>query len=153
MTLQEIIDGLQMISDACLYDPNTGEQFDEPLNDIDKKTLDACKGAIELLSYGVQQPKIDKEKLDQVRNWLIENIFRNPDIMHDDKRFFETYGDPGERTVIDIADVIASLYEVLHVAVTGEDYKYMFHWANKIGAWVEDTTFYDIIYGGDQNAN
>ena len=59
MTLKEIIDGLQMTIDLCLYNPNTGETIAEPRNDMDKTTVDACKGAIELLSYGVQQPKRD----------------------------------------------------------------------------------------------
>lgn len=49
MTLQEIIDGLQMTIDLCLYNPNTGETITEPRNDMDKTTVDACKGAIELL--------------------------------------------------------------------------------------------------------
>lgn len=50
MTIKEIIDGLQIIVDMIRLDPNTGEVFDEPLNDIDKKTLDVCQGAIELLA-------------------------------------------------------------------------------------------------------
>lgn len=94
---------------------------------------------------------MNEEKLTKIRNWLIENIFRSPEIMYDDKRFFEIYGDPGEHTTIDIADVIASLYEALHVAVTGEEYRYMFHWANKIGTWVEDNLFDDILKGGGKD--
>lgn len=54
MTLKEIIDGLQMTIDLCLYNPNTGETITEPRNDMDKTTVDACKGAIELLE---QKPK------------------------------------------------------------------------------------------------
>ena len=55
MTRKEIIDGLQFTIDMFLFDPSTGEKLVEPRNDMDKITIDACKGAIELLE---QQPKI-----------------------------------------------------------------------------------------------
>jgi hypothetical protein len=32
-----------------LFDPTTGETYKEPRNDMDKTTIDACNGAIELL--------------------------------------------------------------------------------------------------------
>lgn len=95
---------------------------------------------------------MDNEKLEQIRKWLIENIFRDPDIMLSENRFIEVYGDPGEHTTIDMCDVIASMYEALHLSVTGEYYRYMFHWANKVGSWVEDNLF-DSIIGGDNDGN
>ena len=49
MTKEEIIGGLQFTVDMFLLDPNTGETYTEPRNDMDKTTIDACKGAIELL--------------------------------------------------------------------------------------------------------
>lgn len=49
MTIKEIIDGLKFTVDMFLFDPNTGETYTEPRNDMDKTTVDACKGAIELL--------------------------------------------------------------------------------------------------------
>lgn len=49
MTLKEIIDGLKFTIDMFLFDPTTGETYTEPRNDMDKTTVDACKGAIELL--------------------------------------------------------------------------------------------------------
>lgn len=49
MTKEEIIGGLQFTVDMFLFDPNTGETYTEPRNDMDKTTIDACKGAIELL--------------------------------------------------------------------------------------------------------
>ena len=49
MTIKEIIDGLKFTVDMFLFDPSTGETFTEPRNDMDKTTIDACKGAIELL--------------------------------------------------------------------------------------------------------
>ena len=49
MTIKEIIDGLKFAVAMFLFDPDTGETYVEPRNDMDKTTIDACKGAIELL--------------------------------------------------------------------------------------------------------
>ena len=49
MTIKEIIEGLKFTVDMFLFNPSTGETFTEPRNDMDKTTIDACKGAIELL--------------------------------------------------------------------------------------------------------
>lgn len=57
MTRKEIIDGLKFTVEMFLFDPITGETFTEPRNDMDKTTIDACKGAIELLE---QEPVLDK---------------------------------------------------------------------------------------------
>lgn len=56
MTREEIISGLNFTIDMFMFDPSTGETLTEPRNDMDKITIDACKGAIELLE---QQPIID----------------------------------------------------------------------------------------------
>ncbi len=49
MTLDEIIQGLQFTVDMFLLDPNTGETLSEPRNDLDKTTIDSCRGAIKVL--------------------------------------------------------------------------------------------------------
>ncbi len=49
MTREEIISGLKFTVDMFLFDPTTGEVYTEPRNDMDKTTIDACRGAIELL--------------------------------------------------------------------------------------------------------
>lgn len=49
MTIKEIIDGLKFTVDMFLFEPTTGETYKEPRNDMDKTTIDACNGAIELL--------------------------------------------------------------------------------------------------------
>ena len=50
MTLKEIISGLKFTIDMFLSDPYTGRKvYTEPRNYLDKITVDACKGAIELL--------------------------------------------------------------------------------------------------------
>ena len=66
MTREEIISGLKFTIEMFLLDPITGETFKEPRNDMDKTTIDACRGAIELLE---QEPRkgrwirVDKDKL------------------------------------------------------------------------------------------
>jgi len=49
MTIKEIIDGLRFTVDMFLFDDITGEMHTEPRNELDKATIDACKGAIKLL--------------------------------------------------------------------------------------------------------
>ena len=49
MTLDEIIEGLKFTVEMFLFNPTTGETYTEPRNDMDKTTIDACKGAIKLL--------------------------------------------------------------------------------------------------------
>ena len=50
MDRDTIIDGLRMTMALCVFDPSTGEEI-EPhlLNDINRATYDACKGALEIL--------------------------------------------------------------------------------------------------------
>lgn len=78
------------------------------------------------------------KQLDEVRLWIVDNIMRNADIM--------LLSDEIRNDKIDLVEVIASLYELLHREVTGQPYNYMFHWANKCGAWLEnDNIFTDMI--------
>lgn len=60
MTIKEIIDGLKFTVDMFLFDPTTGETYTEPRNDMDKTTIDACKGAIELLEQTRWIPVSDR---------------------------------------------------------------------------------------------
>ena len=57
MTREEIISGLKFTVEMFLFDPSTGEKYIEPRNDMDKTTIDACRGAIKLLE---QEPVLDK---------------------------------------------------------------------------------------------
>ena len=61
MTREEIIQGLKFTIDMFLFDPSTGETFEEPCNDLDKITIDACKGAIDLLEQESILDKINEE--------------------------------------------------------------------------------------------
>lgn len=81
-------------------------------------------------------------KMQQITEWLIDNVFRNGVMLHDSNiRHTYTPEEPGE---IDLIDVIASLHNLLFEQVMGEHYDYMFHWANKEGAWCNDNIFDDI---------
>ena len=85
---------------------------------------------------------MSKEELNRICSWLINNIFIDSFVMfNDDVR--ECLTENGTR--IDLAEVIASLFNLLHKEITGEPYDYMFHWANKCGAIVEENMFDDII--------
>ena len=88
---------------------------------------------------------MNEKELNLIRNWLIDHIFRDGQVMFSEARSIEVYGDPGELDEIDLVDVIASLYEVLHATVTGEPYQYMFHWANKCGSDTNDMIFVDLV--------
>lgn len=76
-----------------------------------------------------------KKKLEKIRNYIVDNIMREPNIMFSDACRGTYDGD------IDLVEIIASLYEELHREVMGEPYDYMFHWANKCGSWVESNLF------------
>lgn len=56
MTREEIIEGLRFTVGMFLVNPFTGEERDEEsLNNLDKTTVDACRGAIKILE---QEPEI-----------------------------------------------------------------------------------------------
>lgn len=79
------------------------------------------------------------ERLDKIRNVLVNEIYRNPNIMLNDTIRGEEYND------IDLIEVITDLYEYLHILVTHKSYNYMFHWANKCGSWVETGNFDKLV--------
>lgn len=64
MTRNEIIDGLTFTIQMFLFNANTGEIFTEPRNDMDKITIDACKGAIKLLEQGAK-----------AGHWIANNLY------------------------------------------------------------------------------
>lgn len=81
-----------------------------------------------------EEPKIvNMDKLDYIRDYIVKNVMRNPDIMFN--------AQIREVQEVDPVDIIASLYNELHEVVTGERYDYMFHWANKVGSDVNEDIF------------
>lgn len=83
---------------------------------------------------------ITKEELDNITFTLKEQVFKNEKIMHLLKNK-EDYILFINNQYTDVIDIIASLHNLLYEAVTGNKYDYMWHWANKIGAWCEDNLF------------
>lgn len=65
MTITEIISGLKFTIEMFLFDPNTGEKLTEPRNNMDKITLDACKGAIKALEQQSCEDCISREAVDE----------------------------------------------------------------------------------------
>lgn len=86
---------------------------------------------------------MNEEELKKVREFLVENVFRNPDIV------FSLVSSRGDVDGIDLVDLIASLYDMLHLSVTGEHYDYMWHWCNKVGGWCDDLALYKLLEIGD----
>lgn len=69
--------------------------------------------------------------VEELRNFLVNDILRNPYLMFNDNVRGEEYKD------IDLIGVIVGMYELIHRIKYDEEYDYMFHWANKVGSWVE----------------
>jgi len=68
MTKDEVINGLKFTVGMFLFDPDTGENLTEPRNDLDKTTIDACNGAIELLEQEFCNDAISRKSvLDKIR--------------------------------------------------------------------------------------
>lgn len=122
------IDKMQELEDEDdeMYGCSISEGFDG------KRAIEALKA---LPSIQPQSKTVNKycdaEKLNYIREYIVNNIMRESDIMNNEDC----------RNVVDLPEVIASLYELLHLIVTGEPYEYMFHWANKCGSWVENDLF------------
>lgn len=83
--------------------------------------------------------KISEQELEQVKDYLVGNILRNPNVMFCDNVRNDEYD-----YAPDLVEVIVALFELLHIEVTGKEYDYMWHWANKIGSWVDTNT--NIFY-------
>lgn len=86
------------------------------------------------------------ENLEEIRIFIIDNVMRN------DNAIYNGYARNcmvDASYSVDLVDIIASLYNLLHQEITGEKYDYMFHWANKIGGEVNENLFDRIIGGED----
>lgn len=90
---------------------------------------------------------IDNNKLTKITCFLVNNVFRNDDIMLSrdippvelPKIYTDKDGDAVSE--VDLVDIIASLHNLLCEAVTGNRYNYMDHWANKCGSCCNDEIF------------
>lgn len=111
------------------YFKDLNEVYNEPL-----RLASLAKMLDDLITEN-HKPLMEVGKLNAIRQFIVEYIMRDSYVMYSDEA-----RDVG-RHHIDLIYVIASLYEELHKEVTGEPYEYMFHWANKVGSWVEDDLF------------
>lgn len=85
---------------------------------------------------------MDRDTLSKIREILIDKIIQNPEIMFSD----EIRGsDELKDNEIDLIAIIVDLYEYLHQEVLHEEYDYFFHFANKIGSFVDIGEFNRLI--------
>ena len=83
---------------------------------------------------------IDEDRLTKIREYLIDNIMRDTNLIFSDINL-----------EFDVVDIIANLYEYLHQTVTGESYDYMWHWCNKAGGWCNTYLMDEKIDGGKED--
>lgn len=92
MLIPEIISGLKFTVEMFLFDPTTGEKFTEPRNDLDKITIDACNGAINILEtiqciYALKEHYCNDctykdcsscifKIIEEVRQWELEQLLQ-----------------------------------------------------------------------------
>ena len=104
---------------------------------------------------------MNEKQLYALTTWLIDNIFRNTDIMFDDAIWNQGMSLKGDiidcndcndcnkcadcDNRFDLIDIIATLHNLLYAEITGKRYDYMFHWCNKIGSDCKDNVFDALI--------
>lgn len=128
-----------MDSEDSLYHLHFDHEYKMAKKYIEDFEREEDPGLVEQLKGGEKieenrKPLMREEQLIRICEFIEEQIMRDPTIMFSEAR------EAGE-SKIDLVSVIASLYEELHKVVTGQPYAYMFHWANKVGSWVEDDLF------------
>lgn len=72
MTREEIISGLKFTVEMFLLDPSAGETITEPRNDMDKITIDACRGAIKELQDNSYELWKESYEVEHERNFRLE---------------------------------------------------------------------------------
>ena len=109
MTIKEIIEGLKFTVDMFLFDTSTGEIYKEPRNDMDKITIDACNGAIELLEQEQKWTPVSEglPKLDV--DVLVTDIHGNRFVhtLKHDSKDVTFYWEDDAGFFVDFNDVIA----------------------------------------------
>lgn len=83
--------------------------------------------------------KLNDDKMRVIRNFIV-SIMRDPDYMYNTYlRGYESDDD------VDVIELVAYLYEIIHQLYYKKPYRYMFHWANKAGSWVDENNIDNII--------
>lgn len=87
---------------------------------------------------------MDMQKLGKITTGIIDTVIQNYDIMFNDS--IRAAATPDYKCV-DLIEVIVYLHNCLWECVYNERYDYMFHWANKIGSYVQDAaTIQDCVF-------
>lgn len=74
----------------------------------------------------------DTEQLNNIRMYLIDHIFMNDNVVFSE-----------DITKNKMLEIIASLYELAHITITGEKYDYFWHYYNKVSGGIFETNFFD----------
>ena len=82
---------------------------------------------------------LDDVKMKALTKMIVE-LMRDPMIMFSDE--IRGLEDPFE---IDLMELIAYLFELVHRFYYKRPYNYMFHWANKAGSWVEEDNIDQLL--------
>ncbi len=121
-------------ADDLLNILNELESYEIPndISVIEIKSLFNSLDKIAMFIKGSEEKRkiMDQKMLNTITQYLINNIFRNPDYMFDTEHSEDVHSD--------LIDIIATLHNYLWECVTGEKYDYMRHWANKCGADCND---------------
>lgn len=83
--------------------------------------------------------ELNEAKMRAIRKFII-SLMRNDTVMYNCYiRGMENEED------VDLMELIAYLYEIIHQLYYHEPYRYMFHWANKVGSWLDEENIEIII--------
>lgn len=82
--------------------------------------------------------ELNDAKMKAITKFII-GLMRNPTIMYN----CNVRGE--EEEDIDLMDVIAYLHEIIYQHYYHRPYRYMFHWANKVGSWVDEDNIEMLI--------
>lgn len=83
--------------------------------------------------------ELNEAKMRAIRKFII-SLMRNDTIMYN--CYIRGMEDEEDT---DLMELIAYLYEIIHQLYYHEPYRYMFHWANKVGSFVDEENIEMII--------
>lgn len=79
--------------------------------------------------------EITQEKVEELKHYIID-LLRDPTFFYNDAMYD-----------YNIAELLTTMFEYIHIMYYKKPYDYMFHWANKCGGWV-DTDWFDKYLTG-----
>jgi len=92
-------------------------------------TIIAMLSAVFIYILAVIALKIlTKEQINELKSLIIDRVITNPDVMFDENNIHDD-GIP------DVINIIVGMFEYIYQLSNGNEYDYLWHYANKIGAW------------------